>query len=67
MQGLVKPAISFLIQSHHELQEKNHPKKYTPKNYYSKVILLLSMYLQISQILDQTPSSVTCPHAIEGT
>ena len=37
MQGLVKPAISFLVQSHQELQKKkNHPKKYTPKNYYSK-------------------------------
>ena len=36
MQGLVKPAISFLVQSHHELQNKNHLKKYTPKNYYSK-------------------------------
>ena len=27
---------------------------------------LLSVYPQISQILDQTPSSVTCPHVIEG-
>ena len=29
MQGLVKPAMSFLVQSHHELQNKNDPKKYT--------------------------------------
>ena len=36
MQGLVKPAVSFLVQGHHELQKKNHPKKYTRKNYYSK-------------------------------
>ena len=39
MEGLVKPAIRFLLQSYQELQKKkkkNHPKKYTPKNYYSK-------------------------------
>ena len=26
----------------------------------------VSVYPQIRQILDQTPSSVTCPHVIEG-
>ena len=66
MQGLVKPAISFLVQSHHELQNKNHLKKYTPKNFTPRGNPL-GMYPQISQILDQTPSSVTCPHVIEGT
>ena len=35
MQGLVKPSLNFLAQSHQELQ-KNHPKKYTPKNFYYK-------------------------------
>ena len=34
----MKLAVSFLVQSHQELQKKkkNHPKKYTPRNYYSK-------------------------------
>ena len=36
MQGLVKHAIKFLVQCHHELQKKNRPKKYAPNNYYSK-------------------------------
>ena len=36
MQGLVKHAIKFLVQCHHELQKKNCPKKYAPNNYYSK-------------------------------
>ena len=66
MQGLLKPGISFLVQSRQELQKKNHPK-----NIYLRATTPrsnpLSMYLQISQTLDQTPSSVTYPHVTEGS
>ena len=51
MQDLVKPAISFLVQSHQEFQKKNN------KRIIQRNILLhhpLSMYPQIIQILDQT-------------
>ena len=57
----MKPAISFLVQIHHELQKKkkkkNHPKNIPLKTVPSRGDPLLSMYPQISQILDQTPSS----------
>ena len=38
-------------------KKKNHPKKITLKTIPSRGDPLLSMYPQISQILDQTPSS----------
>ena len=60
MQGLVKPAISFL-----ELQ-----KMIILKNILLRAVTSrgnsLSMYSQTSQILDKTPSSVTCPRVIES-
>ena len=62
MQGLVKPAVSFLVQSHHELQKKKESSKEVI--HYSKGNPL-SMHPQISLILDQTPSPVTYPHVIE--
>ena len=66
MQGLVKPAISFLAQSHQEVQKKELSKQIYPPRGINPRSNLLSVYSQISQILDQTPSSVTCPLVIEG-
>ena len=66
MQGLVKPAISFLVQSHQELQKKRIIQRNIPLKTTTPRSNPLSVYPQISQILDQTPSSVTCPHVIEG-
>ena len=60
----MKLTLSFLVQSHQELQEKiierNIPlRTITPRSNP------LNMYPQISQIVDQTSFSVTCPFVIE--
>ena len=66
MQVFVKPAISFLAQSHQELQKKRIIQRNVPLRTVTTRNNPLSMYSQISQILDETLSSVTCPLAIEG-
>ena len=67
MQGLVKPAISFPVQSHHELQKKRIIQRNIPlRTYTPRGNPLLSVYPQITQILDQSLSSVTYPHVAEG-
>ena len=67
MQGLVKPAISFPVKSHHELQKKKRiiQRNIPLRTYTPMVNPLLSVYSQITQILDQSLSSVTYPHVVE--
>ena len=62
---MVKPAISLLVQSRHELQKKESSNEiYRTKNYYSNG---QSVIKHVHSNSDQTPSSVTCPHVIEGS
>ena len=55
MQSSVKPTISFLVQNHRELEKKKSSKEvYRTESIKIQESNPLSLYPQISQILDQT-------------